>query len=138
MPSHGLKEERVRELAELVQGWGKLLAGEAFPDGPSLEVDLAGIEELTTIMQQALLKGLCEEATQRQAERLPASRACPNCGKEADVESADDPPKKDPHAKPPGPRPMQLRHGTFELKEPRCYCRACRRYFFPSADRFAD
>jgi len=155
MPSHQLKDERVGELAGLVQGWGKLLSGEAYgPEGPGFDVDLAGMEELATIMQQALLEGFCEEMTQRQADRLPETQACPQCGSECEVEpctesaegagpmedepAADEPAQKTPGKKPPGPRCMQLRHGTFKLKESACYCRRCRRYFFPSADGLAD
>jgi hypothetical protein len=33
---------------------------------------------------------------------------------------------------------MRLRRGAFDLAEPRCSCRTCRRSFFPSADGPAD
>jgi len=151
MPTHQLKEEHVRELAGLVQGWGKLLSGEAYgPEGPGLDVDLAGMEELATIMQHALLAGFCEEMTQRQADRLPATQACPECGCECEVESfpkpaagaepaaAQEKEQEPPDKKPPEPRRMQLRHGSFALQEPSCYCRRCRRSFFPSTDGIAD
>lgn len=130
MPSHQLKDEKVQELSALAQGWGRILAEEAYgPEGPGLDVDLAGMEELAVTMQQALLKGLCEELTQRQANRLPQTQPCPDCGCECEVER--------PEEKPGGreqPRCMQLRSGSFALQEPRCYCRQCRRSFFPSAD----
>lgn len=147
MPTHGLKDAKVTEMRELVYRWGKLLAGEAYgPQGPGLEVDLAGMEELATIAQQALLAGLCEELTQRQAERLPGTLPCPGCGSECEVKSADEAPPAESGAeadtgkteKKQEPRPMRLRGGTFALKEPRCFCRSCRRSFFPSADGVAD
>lgn len=138
MPSHQLKDEKVRELTGLVQGWGKLLAGQAYgPQGPGLDVDLAGMEELATMMQQALLEGLCEELTQRQAERLPATQPCPGCGGECEVQRPEETPA-DSSGKRKEPRRMLLRGGSFGLAEPRCYCRRCRRSFFPSADGAAD
>jgi hypothetical protein len=130
MPSHRLKDEEVRELSALVQGWGKMLAEQAYgAEGPGLDVDLAGMEELAVTMQQALLKGLCEELTRRQAERLPETQPCPDCGRECPVERPDE--RRGGKG---SSRPMRLRGGCFELEEPWCYCRHCRRSFFPSAD----
>ena len=46
------------------------MAGEAYgPDGPGLDVDWAGMEELATMMQQVLRNGLCGEFTQRRPDR---------------------------------------------------------------------
>ncbi len=130
MPSHQLKDAKVQELAAQVEGWGKILAEQAYgPEGPGLDVDLAGMEELALMMQQALLAGLCKELTRRQAERLPARQPCPDCGRECEVQRPDEKPGGKPES-----RRMQLRGGSFELQEPRCYCRQCRRSFFPSAD----
>ncbi len=142
MPSHRLQDEKVQELTGLVEGWGKLLAEEAYgPDGPGLDVDLAGMEELAVTMQQALLSGLCEELTQRQAGRLPGTQACPECGDECELPSPDDSTGQEleeSSGEAKKARRMRLRGGTFELTEPRCYCRRCRRSFFPSADGSAD
>jgi hypothetical protein len=136
MPSHRLKDEKLKELVSLVRGWGKLLAGEAYgPEGPGLDVDLAGMEELATRMQGALLEGLCEELTQQQAEHLPETQPCPDCGCECEVQAADAPRARGPQK---APRRMQLRGGGFALKEPWCYCEPCRRSFFPAAARAAD
>ena len=91
MPSQGLKDDRVRELAVLAEGYGKLLAGEAYgPQGPGLDVDLATMEDLAVAMQEGLLKGLCETLTQRQAERLAERQPCPVCGRECRVEQPDE------------------------------------------------
>lgn len=134
MPSHQLKDEKIRELTDVVEGWGRILAEQAYgPQGPGLDVDLAGMEDLGVAMQHALIKGLCEELTQRQAEGLPKSQPCPNCGRECQAESPEKTPKPETSQ-----RTIQLRHGTFELSEPRFVCRSCNRSFFPSADPFAD
>jgi len=136
MPSHQLREEKRRALVELAEGWGRIAAGEAYgPDGPGLDVDLAGLEEIAVQMQQALLKGFCEATTQQQGGRLPQTLACPQCGAECEVEPREG--KRPPDRKGRS-RSMQLRGGAFELVEPRCYCRSCRRSFFPSADGAAD
>lgn len=130
MPSPRLKDEKVQEMAALAEGYGKILADQAFgPEGPGLDVDLAAIEELAVQMQHALLKGMCERSTQRQAQRLPETQPCPECGSECRVKRPD---QAAPGGRP--PRPLQLQGGSFELKEPQGYCRQCRRSFFPSAD----
>lgn len=133
MPSPRVTDERVRELAALAQGYGGILAGEAYgPDGPGLDVDLATMEELAVCMQQALLKGMCEALTRQQAGRLPAVQPCPECGRECVVEQ---PAAASAQRR---SRSMQLRNGEFDLAEPQCFCRPCRRSFFPSADRAED
>lgn len=134
MPSHRLKDEQVQFLVELARGYGKILAGEAYgPEGPGLDVDLAGMEELACLTQQGLLEGLCETLTERQGRQLPDTVACPKCGAECSVEAPDE--RSDGESR---SRRMQLRGGTFQLKEPQCYCRQCRRSFFPSTDGTAD
>ena len=138
MLSVQLTDEKVQELRRRVEGWGRILAEEAFgPDGPDLNVDMATIEDLAVTMQQALLKGLCEEATRRQSQRLPETQPCPDCGAECPVESQSEGSEDDPGGGGRSRR-LQLRGGAFELAEPRCYCRSCRRSFFPSADGAAS
>lgn len=130
MPSHQLTDEQRRQLVEFAKGWGKIAADEAYgPEGPGLDVDLAGIEVVAVELQQALLSGFCEATTQRQANRLTETLPCPDCGSEC-------PPKPPDEAK--DPRTMKLRGGSFELAEPCYFCKPCRRSFFPSADRAAD
>jgi hypothetical protein len=135
MPSPRLKDEKVQQLAAVAQAYGKMLADQAYgPEGPGLDVDLATMEDLAVTMQEALLKGMCEQLTRQQAARVPASQPCPTCGGECEVEPPppDDPDRKD------SSRRMQTRGGAFDLAEPRCYCRSCRRSFFPSADGLED
>jgi hypothetical protein len=130
MPSHRLTDEKRRDLVEFAKGWGKIAADNAYgPEGPGLDVDLAGLEEIAVELQQALLSGFCEATTQRQAGRLKETLPCPDCGRECPLQPPDE-------AK--APRSMTLRGGEFELAEPRGYCRSCRRSFFPSAARAAD
>jgi hypothetical protein len=133
MPSQGLKEEKMQELAGLVRGWGKLLAEESYgSDGPGLDVDLEDMEELAVTMQQALLEGLCEELTQRQAGHLSETLPCPVCSHECEVQRPGE--TAAVGGSPDPPRRMQLRGGSFALHEPECYCRTCRRSFFPATD----
>lgn len=129
MPSHRLTDEKRRDLVEFAKGWGRIAADNAYgPEGPGLDVDLAGLEEIAVELQQALLDGFCEATTQRQAGRLPETLPCPDCGRECPAKPPDETK---------APRSMNLRGGSFELAEPRCYCRSCRRSFFPSANRVA-
>lgn len=47
MPSHLLTDEKRRDLVEFSKGWGKIAAENAYgPEGPGLDVDLAGLEEI--------------------------------------------------------------------------------------------
>lgn len=134
MPSPRLKDEKVQELAALAQGYGKMLADRAYgPDPeeapPGLDVDLATLEDLAVTLQQALLQGMCEQLTGRQATRLPASQPCPDCGRECEVKP---PPPDEPDWKA-SSRPMHTRGGAFQLADPSCYCRSCRRVPLPRA-----
>lgn len=140
MPSHRLTDEKSRELIEIAERWGEIAADQAYgPEGPGLDVDLAGLEEIAVTLQQALLKGFCAATTRRQAERLPETLPCPECGQECVVEQPEE--QSGGPERPGGKRSsrlMRLRGGPFELAEPRCYCRSCRRSFFPSADGAED
>lgn len=126
MPSAELNDERIRELAAWAERYGRILADEAYgPEGPGLDVDLTTMESLAVTMQQSLLKGMCEQLTERQAERLPDVQPCPDCGAECRLEPAEPDPEAPPDKKP-SSRPLQTRGGAFELVEPRYYCRSCR------------
>lgn len=122
--------DRVGKQAELHQQAlevGKKMALAAFgAEGPGLDVDLSAIEDLATELSQAVLAGICEEAARQQAQKIGPVQACPTCGRECSVEI------------PTETRPMQTRHGSFQLPEPQCYCPQCRRAFFPSTDCAQD
>jgi len=46
MASTTLSDAKLKELEELAVGWGRLLAVEAFPDAPGMDVTLADMEEI--------------------------------------------------------------------------------------------
>jgi hypothetical protein len=111
-------ERKQQEIAQLAEGWGKLVAEHAFPDGVGLDIDLFQMEELAIAAARGLVRGTIETATQRQAECLQAMQACPGCGQECPLERR--------------ARSVQVRGGEAELDEPVAHCSACRRDFFPS------
>lgn len=118
-----LKRKR-RELEELVQGWGKLLAEQGFPDGVGLDVDLFAMEEFAVNAAKALVRGAVQTMTENQAAALGKEHACPGCGKLCELEHRQ--------------RPIQIRGGGVDLNEPVGYCSTCRRDFFPSASGAQD
>ena len=122
MAAHQLSQEQQTELLELAKRWGIIAADEAYGErGPGLDVDLAGLEQIATLLQRGILQGFCEQATQKQANCLSETIPCPQCGQECQVQI------------PPEPqRTMTLTGGDFELAEPNGHCRTCRRSFFPS------
>jgi hypothetical protein len=118
-----LGEEKLREIEELAFGWGKLLAKEAYPDGPGLNVTLAQMEEISARASKALVGGAINTMADQQAQRLDEPQPCPTCGKLCEVERK--------------ARPMAVRGGSAELNEPVAHCSTCRRDFFPSASGVA-
>lgn len=112
-------ERKRRELEELVQGWGKLLAEQAFPDGVGLDVDMFMMEEFACNAAKALVRGAVETLTCKQAATLEEKHPCPGCGKLWKLE--------------PRTRPLQVRGSEVDLAEPVGHCSTCRRDFFPSA-----
>jgi hypothetical protein len=119
MSSRKLSERKRQEIEEIARGWGKLLAGEAFPDGPGLDVTLADMEEIAAMASKAVVEGAVETMTEEQSEVLGQQRPCPICGRVCELKRK--------------PRPVTLRGGTATLDEPVGYCPTCRRDFFPSA-----
>ena len=127
MAAHQLSEDKCRELLDLARRWGTIAANEAYGEtGPGLDVDLAGLEQIALLLQKGILQGFCEQATTEQARQLTETIPCPQCGEECEVPES------------PPQRPMTLTGGEFSLAEPQCYCRTCRRSFFPSADGAQD
>jgi hypothetical protein len=119
MTSTKLSERKLNEIREVAEGWGKLLAREAFPDGPGLDVSLADMEDIVAVATAALVKGSVETMTGQQAESLGEQAACPCCGKLCDVQQKT--------------RNVIVRGGDASLDEPAAHCSRCRRDFFPSA-----
>ena len=123
MRKETLSERKLKEIEEVAAGWGKLLAKEAFPNGPGLNVTLAEMEEVAARACQAIVRGAVETMTGDQAEQFGEESACPSCGRTCPVKRK--------------PRPLTVRGGKATLDELVGHCPACRRDFFPSASGVA-
>ena len=66
MTSKEDRERKLKEIQEVAEGWGKMIAREAFPDGPGLDVTLADMEEYAVAASRALVKGAVESMTAAQ------------------------------------------------------------------------
>lgn len=119
MASTKTEERRLKEIEELARGWGELIARQAFPDGPGLNVSLGEMEEIAAAASRALVGGAVETMTGEQGVRLGKEHPCPMCGKPCELGQK--------------PRTIAVRGGTATLAEPVAHCSTCRRDFFPSA-----
>ena len=77
MASRKLSDAKLRELKELAAGWGKLLAQEAFPAQPGLDVTLADMEEIAAVATQAIVAGAVGTMAEEQAQARDTT-ALPN------------------------------------------------------------
>jgi hypothetical protein len=118
MSSRKLTERQVREIEEAARSWGKLLAREAYPGGPGLDVTLADMEEMAIRAARALVGSAIETAAGDQALAFGETAACPQCGRTHPLGRRS--------------RPITIRGGTATLEEPVGHCSTCRRDFFPS------
>jgi hypothetical protein len=121
MASSKLNDQDLAEIHALAKQWGKIVVRRTFGEqGPGLDVDLDAMEQVAAAAAAGLTAGALEEATQKQAQQLPAEQPCPTCGRLC-------------------PTQQQTRSVTvsgdrqFLHREPVGYCPACRRDFFPSA-----
>jgi ribosomal protein L34E len=120
MGSRKLSPQDLENIKQLAKSWGKIAVRRAFGDeGPGLDVDLAQMEEVAVAAAQGVTAGALEEATRQQAQHLGQEHPCPQCGKFCGVVEEE--------------RPVKVRGGSFQHREPMGYCPACRRSFFPSA-----
>ena len=55
-----LSERKLMEIEEIAAGLGKLLAREAFPEGPGLDVSLADMEDIVVRASRAIVHGAVE------------------------------------------------------------------------------
>jgi hypothetical protein len=124
MASKDARERRLKEIQEVAAGWGKIIAREAFPDGPGLDVTLADMEEYALAASRALVQGAVEAMTGSQGEQLGNEAPCPTCGKACPLKAAS--------------RPIVVRGGEATLAEPVGHCPRCRRDFFPAAAGIED
>lgn len=121
MPSRGLTEEDLQAVRECAKQWGKIIVRRGFGEqGPDLQVNFAAMEELAWVASQGLMEGTLEASLEQQAQRLGEEHVCPDCGGGCPVERDS--------------RSLVVRGGAeVTHQEPQCYCRKCRRSFFPSA-----
>jgi len=124
MASKEARERQLREIQEVAAGWGKIIAREAFPNGPGMDVTLADMEELAAAASRALVQGAVETMTGSQAEQFGQQAPCPACGRICPLTTAS--------------RPMVVRGGDATLNEPVGHCPTCRRDFFPAAAGVED
>lgn len=119
MTGRKLSDEKLKEIEATALGWGKLLAREAFPDGPGLDVTLTEMEEIVARASKAIVQGAVGTMADDQAQSMAEQQPCPTCGKLCDVQRKS--------------RTVAVRGGSAELNEPVARCSTCRRAFFPSA-----
>jgi len=124
MASEQRLERKRREIAELAEGWGRLLAREAFPDGVGLDVDLMTMENIAATAAKSLIRGAVETMTGDQSAALGTEHPCPGCGQQCQLDHRS--------------RVIQVRGGTANLGEPVAHCSTCRRDFFPSTSSAQD
>ncbi len=124
MASTEARERKLQEIQEVAAGWGKIIAREAFPNGPGRDVTLADMEELAAAASRALVQGAVETMTGSQAEQFGQHAPCPTCGRICPLTTAC--------------RPMVVRGGDATLNEPVGHCPTCRRDFFPAAAGIED
>ena|SRR5947209_14513082 len=120
MGARKLSAEDLARIEQLAHSWGKVVARHAFGEqGPGLDVGLAQMEAVAAAAARGLTAGALEAATRQQAQQLGASQPCPQCARPCGVVAEE--------------RPVHVDGGTFQHQEPKCYCPACRRDFFPPA-----
>jgi hypothetical protein len=119
MGTRKLTDDDLARITAVAKDWGKIIVRRAFGDlGPGLDVDLSQMEQVAQAAARGLTAGTLEEATAQQAQLLGDQQACPACGRPCPVTTAG--------------RPIAVSGGSFEHREPVCYCPTCRRDFFPS------
>ena len=121
MAAHKATAEDLRRIEELAKGWGKIIVRQQWGDqGPGLDVDLTQMEDVGLAAVRGLLAGTLETATRLQAGQLGEQAACPGCRRMCPLRPAE--------------RAVVVNGGSsFEHREPKGHCPACRRDFFPSA-----
>jgi len=124
MASKEARERKLKEIQEIAAGWGKMIAREAFPGGPGLDVSLVEMEELAATASKAMVRGAIETLTSDQAQRMPEEAPCPICGRVCGLRAR--------------ARPIKVRGGEATLEELAGHCPTCRRDFFPFASGVED
>lgn len=79
----------------------------------------AQMEALGHGLGKELSRQVQQRLAERQGRRMPESFACPGCGRQCRAETK--------------PKSLTSLDGEVELSETRCFCKRCRKSFFPSA-----
>jgi hypothetical protein len=115
----------VQQVEPYLEGVAKSLVDRLYgPNGLPWGTQLTELEEMVLAVRQVLSEKMLAKALERQAqtaEQRPESfQQCSRCGGPVEERPA------------PEPRQVQTRAGEAHWDEPQCYCRPCRRAFFPS------
>lgn len=103
----------------VAQGWGKVVARRVQEElGPDLDLDADDIEQCAKGAACAVAKGTIEELLEQKAAALGPEQPCPACQRLCPVERES--------------RTIAFWGGEVAYREPKCWCPACRRDFFPS------
>jgi Mut7-C RNAse domain len=110
-----------------IEGVAKSLVDRIYgPEGLPWGTKLSELEDVVIAVREALSEKMLAQALQRQAQsaqqRPEPFQKCSRC--EGPVETK---PLQEVE-----PRNVETRAGEAEWDEPHCYCRKCRRSFFPS------
>ena len=121
----------VQPVESYIEGVAKSLVDRLYgPDGLPWGTKLEELVDTVDAVRMALSEKMLARALERQSrgeQQRPGPFAnCSNCGR-----AVDDKPDAEP-------RKVQTRVGEAEWDEPHCYCRKCRRAFFPSEQESGD
>jgi hypothetical protein len=125
MAGRQLHPDKIQEIRAFAAQWGKIVArracGEAAADAG---LDFQAMEDLAAAAAAGLTEGTLAALLEQRAGTLPAQIPCPDCGQLCPVDHEE--------------RPLTVHTGqAIPLREPLGHCPACRRDFFPPADRSA-
>lgn len=105
---------KIRELAELMAR--ERCAGGGLPP----DVTFSQIEEWGHQAGQLVAAAVDQQLVDQHRDQLAAEQPCPQCGQLCSCSARS--------------RKLVTRDGPVEFTEAACYCRRCRRSFFPSAN----
>ena len=112
-------EQKMKELTELIA------LKEYGCEGPPKDLTWRQIETVGHGTGQTIAQRIAAAIQQEHREHFEAAQPCPQCGQECcqsdEVE-----------------RELETLDGKVRVNEPQFHCNACRRSFFPSANRVGD
>ena len=123
MPRRQLSPQDLQGIRDFAAQWGKIIARRALgDDGPGLDIDLDTMEQIAQAAAAGLVEGTLQNLLEQRADALGDQQPCPACGRPCPLRHE--------------PRTLHVRGGVpLPYDEPVCHCPACRRDFFPPADR---